>query len=622
MTIDNAYVIQSPTFAPPAVMSGTSPSTLAIQLGSQTLTINELFFALQVGTRVRVTSTTTPADWIEGPITARASQNITVNADLIAGSGTYTGFNVNVAGNPGQTGPQGIQGPQGTPGGPIGPAGPTGPTGPVGNPGPTGPAGPTGAVGPIGPTGPQGPGGPQGSPGVQGPTGPQGLIAEAPSDGTIYGRENAAWVTIPGGAADPPSDGNRYARVASAWSNLEPTLSAKAPIASPTLTGTPAAPTPVTTSNDTTISTTAFVKAALGPYAPLASPVLSGTPTTPNAVSTSNDQTIANTGFVQGLVAKAVRWDALQSLTSPQRAIALQNIGAAQLNMLNGILTETHASNAATFAVKTLAGADPSASDPVLLVMPDNTLFAITAALSIVLAAGATFGNSNAVQFRVWFAITNDGGTPRLVVRLCSTYGVSYSTYAPFGLTNSSSAAMTSPQIPYTNTVAVTSKPYRLIAFADYDSGLAPAGNYNVSPSRIVLVGSDTPRPGTVLQELQATGGQSSSASAGAWVASTMSISPVGWWSACSQIDATADFDCGFAAASNYLNTRFQIGAAGYGYTRQVGQMPASGYIGLTMHNLLPAIAGAYAVYFMAGTANTVYVPVTAGTLSLKEIMG
>jgi hypothetical protein len=42
-------------------------------------------------------------------------------------------------------------------------------------------------------------------------------------------------------------------------------LSAKAPLASPTFTGTPAAPTPTTGDNDTSIATTAFVQTALSP---------------------------------------------------------------------------------------------------------------------------------------------------------------------------------------------------------------------------------------------------------------------------------------------------------------------------------------------------------------------
>lgn len=49
-------------------------------------------------------------------------------------------------------------------------------------------------------------------------------------------------------------------------------LALKAPLASPALTGTPTAPTPATTKNDTQIATTAFVQSAISPKAPLENP--------------------------------------------------------------------------------------------------------------------------------------------------------------------------------------------------------------------------------------------------------------------------------------------------------------------------------------------------------------
>jgi hypothetical protein len=86
-----------------------------------------------------------------------------------------------------------------------------------------------------------------------------------------------------------------------------------APLASPVFTGDPQAPTPATADNDTSIATTAFVKAqgyattaSLSSYAPLASPALSGNPTAPTPGAGDNDTSIATTAFVQGeLAAKA-----------------------------------------------------------------------------------------------------------------------------------------------------------------------------------------------------------------------------------------------------------------------------------------------------------------------------
>lgn len=43
-------------------------------------------------------------------------------------------------------------------------------------------------------------------------------VSDAPSDGTLYARRNAAWTTVPpSGIADAPSDGTQYARQSAGW---------------------------------------------------------------------------------------------------------------------------------------------------------------------------------------------------------------------------------------------------------------------------------------------------------------------------------------------------------------------------------------------------------------------
>jgi len=82
-----------------------------------------------------------------------------------------------------------------------------------------------------------------------------------------------------------------------------------APLASPTLTGTPAAPTASADTNTTQIATTAFVMTEVGDYlltataastyAPLASPTLTGVPAAPTAAADTNTTQIATTAYVQ-----------------------------------------------------------------------------------------------------------------------------------------------------------------------------------------------------------------------------------------------------------------------------------------------------------------------------------
>ena len=92
--------------------------------------------------------------------------------------------------------------------------------------------------------------------------------------------------------------------VANLKTAVAPDLSAYAPLASPTFTGTPTLPTGTIASTQTAgdsttkIATTAFVTAADNLKANLASPALTGTPTAPTASSGTNTTQIATTAFV------------------------------------------------------------------------------------------------------------------------------------------------------------------------------------------------------------------------------------------------------------------------------------------------------------------------------------
>lgn len=96
----------------------------------------------------------------------------------------------------------------------------------------------------------------------------------------------------------------------SAVTDLTTDLGNKANLASPTFTGTPAAPTAAVDTNTTQIATTAYVigqgylksTSASSTYAPLASPALSGTPTAPTAAAGTDTTQVATTAFVQNAV--------------------------------------------------------------------------------------------------------------------------------------------------------------------------------------------------------------------------------------------------------------------------------------------------------------------------------
>jgi collagen triple helix repeat protein len=216
-----AIGIAAPYAAEGPLIAGTShtPNTIDTTL-DKTFKIEEYNRSFYPGSRLRATATDFDDVWLEGIVTAWDGEFVTINGDLASGTGTYSNWEINVAGEPGQQGKTGSQGPPGPSGGPVGPPGPTGAPGSVwrngngppnnavgvdgdyylddttdnvwlrsapthtyaivanisGSVGPAGPAGPAGPQGPIGPSGgPQGPKGDPGPVGPQGPAGPAGI---------------------------------------------------------------------------------------------------------------------------------------------------------------------------------------------------------------------------------------------------------------------------------------------------------------------------------------------------------------------------------------------------------------------------------------------------------------
>ncbi|MDR9904559.1 phage tail protein [Enterobacter hormaechei] len=116
-----------------------------------------------------------------------------------------------------------------------------------------------------------------------------------------------------------------------------------APKESPTLTGTPKAPTAPAGTNTTQIASTAFVQVvvavlnnALALKAPLANPALTGTPTAPTAAQTANNMQIANTAFVKSAIAALVG-------STPAALDTLNELAAALGNDPNFATTMTNA---------------------------------------------------------------------------------------------------------------------------------------------------------------------------------------------------------------------------------------------------------------------------------------
>ena len=112
----------------------------------------------------------------------------------------------------------------------------------------------------------------------------------------------------------------KYARA----DHVHPTDTSRAPLASPTFTGVPAAPTAAVDTNTTQLATTAYVVGQ--GYAKLASPALSGTPTAPTATAGTNTTQIATTAFVTSAVPSFGATADINEPSSTTKAASIANV--------------------------------------------------------------------------------------------------------------------------------------------------------------------------------------------------------------------------------------------------------------------------------------------------------
>lgn len=180
--------------------------------------------------------------------------------------------------------------------------------------------------------------------------------------------------------------------------------------------------------------------------------------------------------------------------------------------MLNGTIVQSQAGNAQTFAVKTLAGADPSAGDPVTFLFRDAAVAtgdylvrSVVAPLAIVIPAGQAIGFANATPGRVWIGALDNAGTVELFV-VNALAGTSVYPLQGWGIvTTSAVSGAASGGVPYSQT-ARSSKAYVPIGYATWEAGgtLGTAGTWNVAPTRLqIFQPGSTPLPGTEIQTQQ-----------------------------------------------------------------------------------------------------------------------
>ena len=163
--------------------------------------------------------------------------------------------------------------------------------------------------------------------------------------------------------------------------------------------------------------------------------------------------------------------------------------------LTNGVLTASVALNALTIAIKTKAGTDPSATDPVLVTFRnaaaatgDYEVLSLTAATSFVISSGSTLGTTSATLARLWIVGFNDGGTFRLgAINLGTTTTEIGDDVISSSTAEGGAGAADSASVFYTGT-AVSSKPMRVLGYTE--STQATAGTWATAPSKVQMVQS------------------------------------------------------------------------------------------------------------------------------------
>lgn len=435
-----------------------------------------------------------------------------------------------------------------------------------------------------------------------------------------------------------------------------PIDTSRAAVASPTFTGTPAAPTAAVDTNTTQLATTAFVlgqasavgdgtpamngTAARGTSthfaradhvhptdtsrAPLASPALTGTPTAPTPTIGDNSTTVATTAFVSSAVATAT--------------------GATpEYGLKNHTIAVSAASGALTIALKDNTGADPSVGSPVIGYFRSSTAtsgvwstLSVTSALSLVVPSAATLGVSSSVAFRLWVVLFNDAGTPRLGVINCTSSASTAQIYQLREGTLTSSTAISSsalsPGVFYTGTAA-TSKPYLIVGYIEWGASGITSGTWTTTNLAYVQsYGFGVRKPGDVVQQVSFTTSSTTSTSSASFIDSVISTS-ITPSSAANAVDVIANGNAQSNTAGAGCKTQLMRGSTAIGVgqnTQNNGSAPilaGAAMDALDFPNTTSPTTYKVQVASNAGGGIVIYPSGNAGgggvngRISLKEIM-
>ncbi len=303
----------------------------------------------------------------------------------------------------------------------------------------------------------------------------------------------------------------------------------------------------------------------------------------------------------------------MSGFSGPSLTAFFDALGLA-IPMVNGKLVTSVAGSALTVALKTLAGNDPSPTDPVYCYFRSSTLTdgapvkqSITAALSLTVPSTATMGFVNAVPGRLYAVLIDTGAGVVLGLKNCSDANVIYPLVeSALASTTIMDTASDSAGVMY-SAAAQTSKPFRIVGVLTWETALATAGTWSAVPDRNQLFGPGVRKPGDVVQIRRGTTSTQTTTTSNTYQDTTLteSITPN---SAVNKIKVTAAIilDNG-SATNNQARARIHRGSTAIG-------SEAQNYSAVANETIVSAVVLAFDS--PAATSSTTYM------LKLKNIAG
>lgn len=238
---------------------------------------------------------------------------------------------------------------------------------------------------------------------------------------------------------------------------------------------------------------------------------VSGTGDVTSASTIADNRLVRGDGGAKGVQQSGITVDDSNNLTGVGtiNGFTIGSSGAS-LEPQNIGLTVSASAGALTIALKGSDGNDPSSSNIVYVPFRSATgttgtvtTRQVTAATSLTISSGSTMGVTSSTAFRLWCVAFDDAGTVRLGLINCLSQASSVATsILPLmdnGIASSTAeggaGAADSAQVFYTGT-AVTSKPYRILAYLEWNTSGVTAGTWtttNLSLVQIYHAGIPTP---------------------------------------------------------------------------------------------------------------------------------